>query len=155
MVLYTDLAAVLDAIGNPGPDFTWLLSDVEINPVGPMVHEPLPFGGDGPHVVSDVSLRRIVEARKLQFVWAVLSGFPQGRMPAEPPSADGPPYADGNPELWRNPPRIQHPDAVIEIVCWDSGSTLILAEDPAVVRRFADAFPEAVDLAEFNRRHHD
>ena len=48
-------------------------------------------------------------------------------------------------------PRIQHPLAEVEIVCWDSGSTLLLCRDQSIGEGFRAYFPEAVDLAEYNK----
>jgi hypothetical protein len=98
---------------------------------------------------SDLS--DFVQRFRIQWVWAVLSGFRKG-VEIDLDHLEVYPFADGNERLWRPSPAIQHPEAEVEIVCWDSTSTLLLSRDEDLTRSFRTFFPEAVDLHDFNRR---
>ena len=153
MAYYTDLRLVFRAIGDRQRDFNWLITDLKYGWLE--VHgdaDPPPFTDSGPHWRTGEELTRLVAEHEMQFVWGVLSGFPLGvalnldRLEVEP-------YADGNPGFWVDEPRIQHPLAEVEIVCWDSTSTLLLCRDQFIGESFRQYFPEAVDLAEYNKAH--
>lgn len=151
MPYFTDLRLVFRAIGNRQSKFNWLITDLEYGWLG--VHEdgePVPFVGSGPHWLTGEELTRLVADNEMQFVWAVLSGFPPGES-LDLTRLEVVPYADGNPGFWVDEPRIQHPLAEVEIVCWDSTSTLLLCRDRSVGESFRRYFPEAVDLAEYNK----
>lgn len=151
MPYFTDLRLVFRAIGDRQRDFNWLITDLEYGWLG--VHEDdeqPPFIGSEPHWRTGEELTRLVAEHDMQFVWAVLSGFPPGvsldlyRLAVVP-------YADGNAGFWVDEPRIQHPLAEVEIVCWDSTSTLLLCRDRSIGESFRQYFPMAVDLAEYNK----
>ena len=61
------------------------------------------------------------------------------------------PYADGNSALWQPGVAIQHPLAIVELVCWDSTATLLLSQDDDLTQRFRRHFPEAIDLDLYNQ----
>lgn len=153
MPYYTDLRHVFRAIDGRQLEFNWLISDLTyswLGPHGDAEAPPFTFGGSGPYWRTGQELTRLVAEHEMQFDWAVLSGFAPGvsldlsRLEIEP-------YADGNPGFWADQPRIQHPLAEIEIVCWDSGSTLLLCRDRSIGESFRRAFPEAIDLVEYNK----
>ena len=52
------------------------------------------------------------------------------------------PYANGNEGLWVPSPNIQHPQAKLEIVCWDSYVTLF-SKDEDIDDKFQDYFKSA------------
>ncbi|KAB2496976.1 hypothetical protein F8158_16305 [Bacillus cereus] len=56
------------------------------------------------------------------------------------------PYANGNEELWVPSPNIQHPQATLEIVCWDSHITLFFSKDEDIDDKFQDYFKSAKKL---------
>ena len=145
MEFYTDLAVVFASLGGRQREFNWLITDLECN-----WHPPL-LQGD-PVWISGAVLTELVTSitPKLQFSWAVLSGF-KPDVVIDLAALEVYPYADGNPTLWQPEVRIQHPRAEVEIVCWDSGSTLLLSRDDDLSRRFRAYFPEAVDLDDYNR----
>lgn len=60
------------------------------------------------------------------------------------------PYADGNPDFWNGCPKIQHPRALVEIVCWDATCTLLLSKDDDLTYRFRTFFTDARDLDDYN-----
>jgi len=148
MPWYTDLRVVFEVLGGREREFDWLVTDVECNR---LPREFLPeraawfFDGE---TLSDFVRRR---SDPVQFIWAVLTGFERGTsIDIADPSAV--PYADGNPDFWRGELRIQYPGAKVELVCWDSSSTLLITEDADLNARFRRGFREAVDLASCNRR---
>ncbi len=46
---------------------------------------------------------------------------------------------------------MQHPLATVEMVAWDSGSTLFISKDDLLVDKFRSAFPLRVDLEMHNK----
>lgn len=151
MPYFTDLRLVFRAIGDRQREFNWLITDLDYGWLGPQEDdEQLPFAGAGPHWQTGEELTRLVAHREMQFVWAVLSGFPLD-VSLDLDRLEVVPYADGNQGFWVDQPRIQHPMAEIEIVCWDSTSTLLLCRDRSIGESFRRYFPEAVDLALHNK----
>ncbi len=151
MAYFTDLRLVFRAIGDRQRDFNWLITDLDFGWQEPyQAEEQAPITGRGPHWRTGDELSRLVEALDIQFVWAVLSGFSPG-VSLDLKRLAVVPYADGNPGFWVDEPRIQHSLAEIEIVCWDSTSTLLLCRDRSIGESFRRYFPEAVDLAEYNK----
>ena len=85
----------------------------------------------------------------MQFVWATLSGFPPS-VSLDLENLVVFPYADCNQGFWIDEPKIQHPLAEIEIVCFDSSLMLLLTKDRTIGESFRRYFPEALDLREYN-----
>ncbi|MDA2424076.1 hypothetical protein PDN55_29220, partial [Bacillus cereus] len=56
----------------------------------------------------------------------------------------------GNEGLWVPSPNIQHPQAKLEIVCWDSSLMLLLSNDINIDDKFRNYFKEARDLNAYN-----
>ncbi len=150
MLFYTDMRLVFRAIEGRQQDFNWLITNLEFEGHNVDYGRPPPFSDDPVHWISGETLTRIVDEYDMQFVWAVLSGFPPA-IDLDPQSLEVEPFADGNRALWSANPRIQHPLAQIEIVCWDSSATLLLCDDRSIGESFRRFFPEAVDLAMHNR----
>lgn len=150
MKYYTDLAMVFRAIGQRQREFNWLVTNLECNtlPEG-LWDTALDSTPEKAWWFTGDELTRFVESHDIQFIWAVLSGFRIGVNP-DLSHLDLLPCADGNGDLWKPGVRIQHPQAEVEIVCWDSGATLLLACDRELSQRFRSFFPEAVDLDEYN-----
>lgn len=148
MPFHTDLAVVFDALGGREREFDRLITNLECNWYPPELspdREAQFF--DGATLSSLV--RR--QAQRIQFVWAVLTGLEHGtsldlaHLPVVP-------WADGHRGFWSGEPEIQYPGAQVELVCFDSSLTLLLTSDADLTARFRAAFPEAVDLAAYNRR---
>ena len=141
---FVDYYTYLDPIFDAAPelaDFTYLISNVE---VAGEVDERLTCS---PIVISGFQLRAIVKEKKVQFVWAVLSAFDHDPMiPAELP------YADGNSGFWTGSPRPQAHGAKFEIVCWDSGATLLIGIEPEVAMKIKQRFSDIQDLDAYNQK---
>jgi hypothetical protein len=145
MKYFTDLRLVFEAINQRQLEFNWLISDLQY--LGPDDADNIL---NDPHWICGAELTRIVETHDLQFIWAVLSGFDPS-VQIDLTKLQTSPFADGNAELWSEMPQIQHPLAEVEIVCWDSTSTLLLCKDDTLTQSFRRFFPEAVDLNTYNR----
>src|SRR5688572_14213816 len=140
MPSHTDLSLVFAAFGGLQREFNWLLTGNECF-----------FTGDSPMWVSGAELTRVVEEERPAYDWAVLSGF-KPEVLIDP--SDGPlPYADGNRALWMPYPRPQHPQALIEIVCFDASLTLLLSREPEFTKRFRAHFADALDLNDYIDEH--
>lgn len=141
---FVEYYTYLDPIFAAAPelaDFTFLISDIEI---AGETDERL---ARDPMVIQGRELRAIVEDKKVQFIWAVLSAFDhQPKIPEELP------YADGNSGFWSGSPRPQLSDAKLEIVCWDSSATLFIGLDPSTVAKIQQRFPDIRDLNVYNQK---
>ncbi len=156
MPYYTDLRLVFEAIGDRQRKFNWFVTDLDYVRLGHTSDGPGPFDGPegfvdrGPHWLEGGELTRIVQEHKLQFVWAVLSGFRPG-ITFDRVLLEVEPFADGNRGFWVARPEIQNPLAEIEIICWDSTLTLLLCRDRSLSECFRRFFPEAADLDGYNQ----
>ena len=152
MPYYTDLALVFRALDGGQREFDWILTNVDCIAFDrKALPRELRPPTDKPAVYTGAALSDLVAERKIQFVWAVLSGFLPNELP-DPESLDPYPFADGNPGFWQPRPSIQHPRAVVEIVSFDSSATLLLSKRVELSRRFRAFFSDAVDLDEYNAR---
>lgn len=122
--------------------YYWLISDIELNwyPDDRLKNEPV--------VIDGTALNAYVQENKIQFIWAVLSGFrsPLFTIP------DDLPFADGNDGFWRGSPRPQAAGAELEIVCWDSTCTLFIGFPETLVLQLRQLFPDIRNLDEENER---
>lgn len=136
---YTDLYPFFSRIESIVRSYTWLWTNVDLL-------APIPFEEDAPDVywISGDALVEFVTNRP-QFIWSVLSAISPNNVGAAR-KLDCYPYADGNRGLWINSPKPQHPHAEFEIVCWDSGATLLIGGKGEVLDAFLVAYPGAHDL---------
>jgi hypothetical protein len=81
-----------------------------------------------------------------QIIWGVILGIPG--IPPVTIDEDKLPYAEGNDLIWRNG-NLQHPQAVIEIICFDSSYTIIKFKDINLSMKFKAYFEEAIELEKF------
>ncbi|MBQ7345684.1 MAG: hypothetical protein IJW45_06455 [Oscillospiraceae bacterium] len=152
---YTHLGDVFSAIKNAQLDYDWLITDVECNIPTPMEDRCNERGYDW---ISGSDLTKLVEQDDIQWIWAVLSGFPKGVLLEDVLKHQPLPIANGYSGFWENPISIQHPLAEVEIVPWDSSLTLVISKNEKLVSDFRTAYPKSRDLREYNtkeRRDHD
>ena len=149
MPFYTDLRTVFKAFGGRQIEFNWLLTNIECN----FHPDELQSALQSNHRawLSGETLTRLVEQHDIQFIWGVLSGFTSDVI-LDPNHLEVVPYADGNRAFWASGVKIQHPLAVVELVCWDSSATLLLSRDADLTTRFRTFFPQAVDLDVYNQQ---
>lgn len=147
MPWYTDLKTVFEVLGGRECEFDWLITELECNRLPPELRDgdAWLFAGD---VLSDLVRR---QDPPVQFVWGVLTGFDRAT-PVDLNRLDIVPSANGNSGFWKGAPRIQYPEAKVELVCFDSSLTMLITADADLTARFRAGFPEAVDLESFNRR---
>src|ERR1700722_2227902 len=135
MRYFTDLRLVFRALGDQQRRFNWLVTNLEWVRLDEQEESTDELSGSGPQWVTGDDLTLFVDSYDIQFVWAVFSGFPPGVFLVLS-DLELEPYADGNSRLWDPELRIQHPLAEVEIVCWDSTSTLLLCRDPSLAESF-------------------
>ncbi len=142
---YTYLKKVFDSIWNKQKDYNWLITNCECYPDNHNFKELL----NKEYIwISGEELTQIVNQEDFQWVWAVLSCFDKSIQLSEVLKYQLP-YADENKELWANPLTLQHPLAKLEIVCFDSTSTLILSEEKQIIDSFRKAFPYSENLEDY------
>ena len=146
---YTYLPKIFDAIDNAQLNYNWLITDCFCNFEIPVVTE---VNKNGYCWISGEDLTKLVQNTHVQWIWAVLSGFPKD-VPLSEVLKHPLPFADGYGGFWRNPISIQHPLATIEIVPWDSSSTLFFSTDKALVEKFKAGYPQSEDLSTYIARH--
>jgi len=147
---YTLLRAIFSSIKDVQRNYNWLITDCVCYPNDKSFADLL---GRKYCLLSGDELTNMVEKEDFQWVWAVLSGFGKDVLLKEVLKYELP-YANGYGEFWTNPVTIQHPLAEIEIVAWDSTSTLLISKNCAIVDDFRKAFPLSEDLEEYNNAPH-
>jgi hypothetical protein len=144
MASYTHLRPLFEALGGRQREFQWLVTSWECaaphNPAGFPFDEEMP-----PRVLSGSQITALADGENPQFVWGVLTALdPRRRIDVTTLEAE--PWADGNPAVWNPDDGPQFPGAVLEIVCFDSGCTIITSADEDVHRRIRAYFPEAMPM---------
>ena len=132
---FTNMREVFSAAEILASDFDWYISDVETN----LAPEEF-FAED--QWVSGEELAALLQAKEIQFIYAVFSALPKGFRPVcivAPSVSDNQSYWSGVDIV----PQLE--GALFEIACWDSSAT-ILINLPADARRafvtkYSDARP--------------
>ncbi|MEW4235203.1 hypothetical protein Q0N71_18320 [Bacillus thuringiensis] len=143
---YTVLASVFDSFQGREKDFNWLITDMEI-----VAHQEEKLIRDYPKMshpivwIAGEDLSNLVKKYNPQFIWGVLSAFDKS-INIDINNLLVEPYANGNEGLWVPSPNIQHPQAKLEIVCWDSYVTLFFSKDEDIDDKFQDYFKSAKKL---------
>lgn len=140
---FTDLNDVFRGIGNIQNAYNWLITDLECN------HYPDNCLLDNTVWLSGEDLTALVRTHDIQFIWAVLSGFPKHLDRSELDMSIVP-YANSNPAIWYANAKPQHPQADIEIICWDSTSTLVISENTRIIEHYKQTYSDARDLDQRN-----
>ena len=85
-----------------------------------------------PSIFDGAELERLLRERPhQQYIWGVFSAFA--------PDAE-------SPDFWQPNARPQHPQALFEIVCWDSTCTLFIGLPDKLAQRVVAEFPECRTL---------
>lgn len=139
---HTDLSKIIVPFRQEFNKLNWLLTDLDF-----IVLDADKFGDVSKLNHDDTSIKysgqelgKIIDTRQIQFVWGVLTGF-AGDIPEIP--KDKLPFADLNQSFWTKPDEFQVDSAEIEIVCWDSSSTIIKFKDDNVADKFLKTFTDA------------
>ncbi|SDP96245.1 hypothetical protein SAMN05428975_4191 [Mucilaginibacter sp. OK268] len=124
--------------------FNWLLTDLDFN--SSEINEHLPINFDHECFLLSENEFHVLLNANIQIWWGVILGFP--RSITVTLDEDNLPFAEGNGLIWKNE-NIQHPDAQIEIICFDSGYTIIKFKDSYLSDKFKSHFTEAIALEKF------
>ncbi|HFR4147448.1 hypothetical protein [Bacillus cereus] len=143
---YTVLASVFDSFQGREKEFNWLITDMEN-----VAHQEEKLIRDYPKIshpivwIAGEDLSNLVKKYNPQFIWGVLSAFDKS-INIDINNLLVEPCANGNEGLWVPSPNIQHPQAKLEIVCWDSYVTLFFSKDEDIDDKFQDYFKSAKKL---------
>jgi hypothetical protein len=155
MPYFTNMRLVFNALQDVCPKHDWLISDLDCIWLDSSDEDRWPRRGGselGPfenvaRSEEDVASRSVlVNGRELDEILNLLIGTR--------PATQKAPYAEENPHLWQGSPKPQLPEAVLEIVCWDSSCCLLIGASEELATSFRESFPEALDLDEQNDRRH-
>lgn len=151
---YTNLNPIFMSIKNRQHDYNWLLTDLDLNWMPDVFldycyqYEPRAGIGDrsNSYLISGENLTKLTMEYEIQFIWGVLTGFNK-ELHIDLNNLIYCPDAE-NPELWKPGTNVQYPGAELEIVCWDSTSTLLISQNRSIVNDFKSYFSDAKDLDE-------
>jgi len=144
MEFHTHLNILLNPILDDIAEFNWLISNFEYHPD---YAKDLPVNHDEEYfILSSVNFKKMIHADP-QIIWAVILGIPQGK--SIEIDEDNLPYADGSAIVWKNG-NLQHPNAVMEIICFDSSYTIVKFKDEKLSTKFKAYFNEAIGLEKFS-----
>lgn len=130
---YTDMTRIMNIFGwDDCRHYSWLVNDIDGD-----WEAALP----DPYACSGAELARVLaEHPHEQYIWAVFSAFAPDIAPQQInlhtlPDAE-------SADFWQDNPKPQHPQALFEIVCWDSTCTLFIGLPDKLARRLVAAFPD-------------
>ena len=130
---YTDMSRIMSILGwDICRHYSWLVNDIE--------------GGweaalSDPSILPGEVLERILQIYpNEQYIWAVFSAFSPD-IAASQIDLQSLPSVEG-PDLWQSNAKPQHPQALFEIICWDSTYTLFIGLPDKLARRLVAAFPD-------------
>lgn len=153
MPIHTNMRLVFDTMKGKQNNYNWLIANIEFM-TGDFKNDDSKISLDLFNNiivwVSGEELSKVIYAYDIQFLWGVFTAFEQ----LEDINIDNlevEPYADGNRDFWSLDPSIQHPKGVVEIVCWDSTSTLFLSKDLELANAFKENFTDALLLEKYNK----
>ena len=147
MMFHTHLNELLIPISEDLDQFNWLLSDLEFNSTE--INGELPINFDRDYfILPKNEFDKLLNA-DLQIWWGVILAIPKSTKIII--DEDNLPFAEGNGLIWRNG-NIQYPDAQIEIVCFDSGYTIVKFKDEYLSNKFKSYFTEAIELEKFKNK---
>ena len=129
---FTNMKDIFHALKINCAEFDWYISDIETNGYTVI---------DGWY--SGKTLKKIIEANEIQFIWAIFSAFEVGTRF----DVSNKPYSDGNPEYWNGSnPKPQLEGAEFEIACWDSSAVILIGINSEQANNFSSEYTDAVEL---------
>ena len=140
-------AAIFDCIKEEVISLNWRLSDVECG--RDESNYTFPFEGRTEFFVDGEALYEMLQAHpQKQWWWGVLSGFPKT---ISFNVIKKKPVIDVQTELPYLEKRIKHidPEAVLEIVAFDSTETYVIADSETVIKKLMKTYPKAEDLEKY------
>ena len=129
---YTDMGRMMSILGwDVCRDYYWLITDIEGG-----WEAALP----DPCWLTGAQLEQILRRHpNEQYIWAVFSAFAPD-IAASQIDLQSLPSAE-SPDFWQDHAKPQHPQALFEIVCWDSTYTLFIGLPDKLAQRLVAAFP--------------
>lgn len=143
----TNINTIFKFIHRSQSSCNWLITGFEGYPLPPRLQERAI--GDAIWI-SGNELNEALSDKCYFGYWGVFSCF-QKNILLEEIMHYSSPYADGYTGFWINPISIQHPLAHIELVLWDGYLILLISKDDCVIDSFQHAYPNAQDLAAYNK----
>ncbi len=142
MPYHTYLNVILEPFKEQFKNYNWILCDVEYH----SANIELPIDMDTDYFILSPADFKILLERDIQIWWGVILAVPISYEVKL--DVDDLPYAEGNELIWKNG-NIQHPNAEIEIVCFDSGYTIVKFGKQELSDKFKTYFDEAIELEKF------
>lgn len=143
MKYHTHLGVLLEPLAIEIKELNWLVTDIEYN--NSLLVKNLPVNYDHDYFILTPHLFSDLVAADMQIIWGVFLGFPiDCTINIDP---DNLPYAQSD-HVW-DEGHIQHVDAVVEIICFDSSYTIVKFRDSNMSDVFKAHFTEAIDLKSF------
>lgn len=143
---YSTFGKIFSCIGCLSTNYNWLVSYPECYPQDAKYKK---LFENTSIWLTGQEMKSMLEDEDFQWIWGVISGFDKDinykdiiKYPL--------PYADGYPGFWTNPISIQHPLAEIEMVAWDSSSSLFICKNNNIIKKISFIYPQAKDLEEYN-----
>jgi hypothetical protein len=140
----TDLKVLFAPLIDDIDNYNWLVADLEYQLLStPDKSVDLHVDLEQDYfILSSAQLKKIIYS-DIQIIWGVFLAIPISiNLNVDKNNL---PFADGNSKIWLDG-SLQHPDAVIEIICFDSSYTIIKFMDKVLSDKFKAYFDEAVEL---------
>lgn len=144
---HTHLDEILKPLLGYIDDYNWILSDLDGG--GYLEGSPIDYERDY-FVLSPSEFRKVLNCQ-VQLYWGVIIGVPTSTEIKI--NEDQLPYAEGNEVIWQDG-NLQYPDAEIEIICFDSGYTIVKFTREYLSNKFKDYFEaDAIPLQKFTSKY--
>jgi len=142
----TNFKKVFEILGNAS-EYNWLLSYYDCVDY---TSNKIPFGKENIWFSGDEFIDIVTET-EIYFIWAVAMAFTKDISYEEVMKYPIESAEDYMGYLYPDITK-QHPLAVVEIVPIDSTFLYIISESKEIINKFAMAYPQSEDLAEYNRK---
>jgi hypothetical protein len=140
---HTYLEEILVPLKEDIINYNWILSDLEY---GGNYSDETPINMERDYFVLGPEEFNVVLKNHIQFYWGVIIAVPNSfHIQMDETKL---PYAEGNNLMWKNG-NMQYSDAEIEIICFDSGYTIVKFANENLSNKFKSYFDEAIDLEKF------
>lgn len=150
---FVSIQEVMTALDSQVSDYNWLMTDLDAvlsNDTLQYFEEVQELEEGTAYWIKGERLLELVRHTNLYVIWGVFTAFErQKSMTLNKLTVY--PFADGNCDLWIESPQIQYPNAVCELIFWDSTFVLLLSRVEDVRIRFRETFPNWRSLEEYNR----
>lgn len=140
---HTHLDEILKPLLDYIDDYNWILSDLD----GGGGLEDLPIDYEHDYFILTPNEFKKILLSQVQFYWGVIIGVPASfELKVDENNL---PCAEGNRLIWEND-NFQYPGSEIEIICVDSGYTIVKFTKKELSDKFKDYFGnDAIELEKF------